>query len=138
MRLTFAMLADAATMAGGKLYVHGGGWSHLVVDEVPTTHPTFALVFALEMDGQEAQGTHSLDFDLVIDGTRVANVRGWIEVPAERPAGDRPRLVTNQLTFTNVPLPGPGAYELRIAGDGEPLGRLDLEVVLREAAADSA
>ena len=104
MRLAFAMLAEAATVADGKLYVHGGGWSRLVVDAVPTTHPSFSLVFVLELDGAEALGSTSLDFDLAIAGTPVASVRGWIDVPAASAAGTAPALVTNQLTFTNVPL----------------------------------
>jgi hypothetical protein len=131
MRLAFAMLADAATVAGGKLYVHGGGWSRLEVDGVPTTHPSFSLVFALELDGTEAPGPASLDFDLVLGDEPVAEVRGWIDVPAGRPAGGPPALVTNELTFTNVPLPVTGAYELRIAAAGERLGRLDLHVAQR-------
>jgi hypothetical protein len=131
-RLAFAMLADAATVADGKLYVHGGGWSHLFVDGVPTRHPSFALVFALEMNGREPPGRIPLDFELVAGDAPVAGVRGWIGVPGERGPELGPVLVTNQATFTDVPLAAEGSYVVRVSSGGEELGRLDLHVVRRE------
>lgn len=122
------MLAEAATVADGKLYVHGGGWSRLVVDRVPTTHPSMSLVFVLELDGSESAGSMTLDFDFMLGGLAVASVRGWIEVPPAPPSDAPAALITNQFTFTNLPLPDAGTYELRIAAGGERLGGLDLHV----------
>jgi hypothetical protein len=128
MRLVFAMLADAAAMADGKLYVHGGGWSHLVVDAVPTTYPAFSLVFALEMDGEEPPGRQPLDFTISAGEAAVATVHGWVEMPD----GQGPGAVTNQVTFTSVPFPQTGTYAVRIASGEQDLGGLDLHVHSRE------
>lgn len=132
MKLVFAMLADAATVAGGKLYVHGGGWRTLQVDGVPTTHPSFSLVFMLELDADDAGATTSLDVDLEVDGEPVASVRGWIETGPVGTPGDSPSIVMNEFTFTNVPLPVAGSYALNFAAGGRHLGQLDLLVTERD------
>ena len=122
------MLADAATVAEGKLYVHGGGWSNLFVDAIPYDYPSFSLVFVLEMSGDEAPGQIPLDLELVADDTPVAGIRGWIEVPADSGPELASAQVANQVTFTNVTFPAAGAYVVRVASDGEELGLVDLHV----------
>jgi hypothetical protein len=112
--------------------VHGGGWSYLIVDEVPTDYPSFALVFALEMNGDEAPGRIPLDLEVVAGDSPVAGVRGWIEVPADAGGAGGPALVTNHVTFTNVRLAELGPYAVRLASEGEELGRVDLQVVRRD------
>ena len=129
------MLADAATVADGKLYVHGGGWSYLIVDEVPTEYPSFSLVFVLEMNGSETPGRIPLDLEVVSGDSPVAGVRGWLEVPGDgggAGGAGTPALVTNHVTFTNVRLSELGAYAVRIASEGEELGRVNLHVVRRD------
>lgn len=112
------MCADSATVADGKLYVHGGGWNDLMVDSVPVTYPAFSLVFALELDGSEPEGRLPLEFTIRGHESPVATARGWIDIP---PGGGR-GIVTNQVTFTMVPLPVAGPYVAQISLDGQELG----------------
>jgi hypothetical protein len=54
MKLTTAMLADAARVETGKLYIHGGGWNAIHVQTLPTKHPTLAFVMVLRVEYDEA------------------------------------------------------------------------------------
>jgi len=131
-QLAFAMCADVATVADGKLYVHGGGWSDLVVDSVPATYPAFSLVFALELDGSEPEGRLPLEFTIRGDDSPVATARGWIDVPPHHDAG----IVTNQVTFNAVPLPVAGPYLVQLSYDGQELGGVTFEVHSRRTGDD--
>jgi hypothetical protein len=55
MHLTSAMLADAAVVERGKLYVHGGGWDSISVDVFPAAHPTLAVVLIVQLEYFEAE-----------------------------------------------------------------------------------
>ena len=48
------MLADAAAVLDGKLYVHGGGWDVIYSNQVPATHAAMALVLIFKLDWHEA------------------------------------------------------------------------------------
>ena len=128
MQLAFAMCADAATVADGKLYVHGGGWSELTVDAVPATYPGFSVVFALELDGSEPEGRLPLELTIRTHDAPVATARGWIGIPPDHRAGS----ITNQVTFTAVPLPVAGPYLVQLAFDGHELGGVVFEVRSRQ------
>jgi hypothetical protein len=54
MQVTTAMLADAAAVLEGKLYVHGGGWDVIYSNQVPATHAAMALVLVFKLDWHEA------------------------------------------------------------------------------------
>ncbi len=41
------MLCDAAAVADGKLYVHGGGWTHLWAPDTPTNMALAVLIAVL-------------------------------------------------------------------------------------------
>jgi hypothetical protein len=59
-----AMLADAAAVADGKLYVHGGGWDVIYTPAVPATHPMLALVFVVEFERSEVPVDRTLRVSL--------------------------------------------------------------------------
>jgi hypothetical protein len=121
------MLADAAAVVEGKLYVHGGGWSDLVVDAVPTTYPTFALVFALELEDSEPERRLPLELTVSSPQAPVAAAGGWIDIAS----GHGPGVVINQVTLSAIPLPVAGRYLVRLACDGRELGGATLDVHTR-------
>jgi hypothetical protein len=125
--LAHAMLADAASVAEGKLYVHGGGWGELAVDAVPAIYPTFALVFALELDGSEPEGRLRLELTVVSPEAPVASAGGWIDIPPGHGGGS----IVNQVTLSAVPLPLTGRYLVRLECDGAELGGVAFDVQAR-------
>ena len=68
MELTTAMLADAAQVAGGKLYVLGGQWDRLMVAGFPAVHPAMAVVLVIRVEYTEAPQTFQLHAGLTLDG----------------------------------------------------------------------
>jgi hypothetical protein len=131
-KLAFAMLADAATVAAGKLYVHGGGWCILAVDALPMVYPSFSLVFVLELDEADVARTFALSVDLVDSSGAELGISANAQVSLVRPVGMivGSRLVAEQVTFVGVPFQTHGRYGLRISSDGQKLGQVDLDVIL--------
>lgn len=70
------MLADAATVVGGKLYVHGGGWTSVTAKQIPTIHPALALVLIVKFDWHEANEDIKFVIDLVDEDGKPTAVRG--------------------------------------------------------------
>lgn len=61
------MLADHADVVGGKLYIHGGGWSITGPDPIPS-----AIAMDVKVPWDEREVEHDLRFDLVdTDGQAV-------------------------------------------------------------------
>jgi hypothetical protein len=80
-RVTTALLADAASQCNGKIYIHGAGWDTINAPALPATYTALAVVVVVEAQsdtelegasfeikmidpdgnhaGVSAQGTHS-------------------------------------------------------------------------------
>ena len=54
MKLAAAMLADAARVESGKLYIHGAGWDTLFAAIFPATHPILSVALLLLVEWDEA------------------------------------------------------------------------------------
>lgn len=116
------LLCDAADQVGGKLYVMGGGWTHLQAVDVPTSM-ALAVVLTVEWDeankrfGVEA-AMRTEDGDIVeINGNPVLQ-QGDFEVG--RPPGLKPGTSLNApfaLSFHGVVL-SPGGYVWELSVDG--------------------
>ena len=59
------MLADDATRADGKLYIHGGGWDELRTTATPPTVARIAVIITLRVGYEEALTDQRLKIDLV-------------------------------------------------------------------------
>jgi hypothetical protein len=68
--VTTLMLADDATRAEGKLYIHGGGWDELRTATSPPTVARIALVITLRVGYEEALADQHLRIDLVDEDDR--------------------------------------------------------------------
>jgi hypothetical protein len=79
------MLADAADVHAGKLYIHGGGWNTIYAAQVPATHPLLALVVVFRLDWHEANETIPLEVDLADEDEQQTLLTGGA-LPALRAA----------------------------------------------------
>jgi hypothetical protein len=64
-QIDYLILADAAVVAEGKHYIHGGGWDTLHAPSFPVTHPALAVAFRVRMPWQDMATSHSLELDVV-------------------------------------------------------------------------
>ena len=88
-KVEWVILADAAEVVNGKLYVMGGGWEHFyVASGFPVQH-AFALGVAFAVPWNQTNQPHTIE--LVIqddDGDDLAKIEGEIE--QGRPPGIPP------------------------------------------------
>ena len=115
------LLCDYAEELGGKLYIMGGGWSHLYTPRQPSS---MALAIKLSVPWTQANEPHSLGIRLLTqDGKPVPNEQGedialMGKVEVGRPPGLRPG--------TNLDLPIAARFNSLVLEPGT--YRWDLEI----------
>ena len=88
------ILADAAEVTGGKLYLLGGGWDRLTVNSQPAKR-SFAVALAFRVPWHETNRQHVFQIEMAdADGRNALTVQGQFEVgrPAGIPQG-QPQLI---------------------------------------------
>jgi hypothetical protein len=122
------MLADAAQVAGDKLYILGGGWSITGPDPVP-----MAIALKLEVPWDRTNEQHSLLLELLDEDGNAVMVPGPEEhgdVPlqvtadfeAGRPPGIKPGTPIDSalaVNFGPLPLEAGRRYQWRLSINGE-------------------
>ncbi|MGE0058551.1 MAG: hypothetical protein AB7P33_05025 [Dehalococcoidia bacterium] len=112
------ILADAAEIVAGKLYLMGGGWDALTVPQFPVTKQTgLAASFSIPWD--DTNHRHEVEIEMITqDGEQVAKMNVTLE--AGRPAGIDIGSEQRVQVAANLPLefktPGVFAIVSRIAG----------------------
>lgn len=128
------LLCDAAEASGGKLYVLGGGWSHLQMPDVPTS---MSLAVLIRVPWDAANHKHKLRVQLVDDDAEQVLVddnpvlsEGGFEVG--RPPGLKAGTslhATLTFRFNNLTLPA-GGYVFELSMDGTVMARAPFRVGL--------
>ncbi len=127
MRFTAAMLADAAQVSAGKLYVLGGAFDTISARSFPAVHRSLTLALVAEVGPAD----RNRDLDLVItlltedgDETGVrSDGRLRVGAPSELPAGAA-TLVPMTSVFMNLRFPKPGGYVFVVEHEGRELTRV--------------
>lgn len=125
MRVTSFMLADAAQVSAGKLFVIGGGWNILTVSEtdLPIHHRGLALVTLLDIAWHETNQSINFEINLVDEDEKPVipePLRGELKVgrPTLLPTGAAqlwPLVVNfNDLAFQRL---GTYAFTFRVGDD---------------------
>ena len=130
MQTTTALLADAATVSNGKLFVHGGGITHLGAAQFPVRHPTLALVLVFRVEWTETSEEHALEISLEDeDGRRRFDGQGKLTVgrPPGLAAGSA-QFVPYTQTFNGIVFDAPGRFVFRIRAGETELAELPLNV----------
>ena len=109
--LDWLILADAAEIVGGKLYLLGGGWDQLnVAGDFPAAHACqIAAAFAVPWNLTNRRHPVSITF-AHDDGAEIARINTEVEVG--RPAGFPPGMTQRaQLAIAlTLTFPRPGGY----------------------------
>ena len=135
------LLADAAQVADGKLYILGGGWSITGPEPVPS-----AVAIKVGVDWHEFDAEHhwelfleDADGNLVTfdtpEGAQSIEVRG--DFSASEPTGvpvGTPVDVPIAVNFGPIPLVAGSRYTWRLVIDGESLVGADVSFTTRPAA----
>ncbi len=125
MQVDYMVLADAATAAQGKLYIHGAGWDSLFAASFPVTHPAMSVAIRLRVPWHDTNQPHHLELDVVnedgqsIMGTPPGPFQGNINVgrPPHLTQGDD-QVVPLALNLNGLIFQQPGAYAVILRIDG--------------------
>ncbi len=133
------LLCDAATEAGGKLYILGGGWSQVAAADTPLN---LALAIKLGVPWDKTPGVHSFRLALMnLDGQLVENAEGdgiqaVGQMDVARPDGVKQGTdidVPIAITFNGLRLAA-GGYRWELEIDDEPAARIPFTVFAAPAA----
>ncbi len=125
------MLADAARVESGKLYIHGGGWDTLWVPTLPVVHPTLAVAVVMEIGWNEAFRSVQLGVDLYDEDESIVLVGGRGLMQIGHPPDSTPGmsfLIPWQSTFNGLRFEREGMFSFRVMADHEELARLRCRV----------
>ncbi|MEN8040581.1 MAG: hypothetical protein ABFR95_03670 [Actinomycetota bacterium] len=132
MKLTSAMLADAAQVQSGKLFVLGGGFDTISVRELPAVHRNLSLVMVAEVGPEDRQRDLELHISLVDEDGQSLGVeaKGMLRVgaPPNLPPGS-PSVVPIVSPFHNITFPDAKGYAFVVSLDDEELARVRFRIV---------
>lgn len=129
-RVEWLILADGAQVAGNKLYLLGGGWDVLTINNGFPAQHNMAVAMAVRVPWHETNQRHAFEIEVATeDGGSLARVGGDFEVG--RPAGIKPgQAQRTQIAFNaTVRLEEPGGYAVVVRVDGEQQARYSFTVV---------
>jgi hypothetical protein len=131
-RLTTAMLADAAQVQGGKLFVLGGGFDTISAQKLPIVHRSLALAMVAEVDPDERHRDLEISIRLLDEDGQALDVeaQGKLRVgaPPNLPPGAT-SIVPIVSPFHNIEFPEAKGYAFVIDFEGDELARVRFRVV---------
>jgi hypothetical protein len=131
MRLTSAMLADAAQVTSGKLYVLGGAFDTITARSFPVVYRSIAVVLVADVGPADRNRDLRIRITLVDEDGADMGVRseGSLRVgaPSSLPAGAS-TVVPLVGAFGNIRFPKPGGYVFIIEHEDEELARIPFRV----------
>jgi hypothetical protein len=132
MKVITAMLADAARVESGKLYIHGGGWDNISTGSFPTLHPTLALVLTLQVEYDEALQEIPISISLINeDGEELGPVLEGSVTTGHPPGSKRgsPTLVHQAITFNALRFEAAGGYTFVVKSKDTELQRVSFRLL---------
>ncbi len=131
MNLVAALLADAAAVEGGKLYIHGAGWDTIWAASIPSTHPSLALALLFRVEYNEALRDIPISIELVDEDGQSVGVRIDGKFNVGHAAGTKPGdpiFVPQAITLPMLQFPKQGDFSFRIGSGPNELGSVFFRV----------
>jgi hypothetical protein len=130
-RLTSAMLADAAQVTSGKLYVLGGAFDTITARSFPVVYRSIAVVLVAEVGPADRNRDLPIRISLVDEDGADMGVRSEgnlrVGAPSSLPAGAS-NVVPLVGAFGNVRFPKAGGYVFIVEHEDEELARIPFRV----------
>jgi hypothetical protein len=133
MKLALAVLADAAVAnpIDGKMYILGGGFDTLAVQQFPAQHAALALALRVLVAPSECGRPHKLEVQAVDADGRPFQPPFTVDVTPPKNAIDTGLPTPIQLveTFQQLQFAGPAEYAFNVLIDGSEVASLPLRVI---------
>ncbi len=131
MKVTTAMLADAARVESGKLFIHGGGWDTIDVGTIPATPPTMALVLVLRIEYEEALADIPIVIELLNEDDKPLELRVEGKINAGHPPRTRrgtPTFHPLAMAFNMITFDHEGGYRFKVTSGEYELASIPFRV----------
>ncbi len=93
MQVEWLILADAAQVVGGKLYLLGGGWDQIIVNKAFPIDQRMALALGINVPWNETNQKHNLEIEIVSEDVATEETKSLMKMGGQfeigRPAGIR-------------------------------------------------
>jgi hypothetical protein len=126
------MLADAAQVQGGKLFVLGGGFDTISARTVPVVHRSLTLAMVAEVDPDERHRDLEIAISLIDEDGNPMDVeaKGKLRVgaPPNLPPGSA-SIVPIVSPFYNIRFPDDKGYAFVVRFEDDELSRVRFRVV---------
>ncbi len=133
MRLTTAMLADAAQVQGGKLFVLGGGFDTISARSLPVVHRNLTLAMVAEIEPDERHRDLEILIQLLDEDGRSLDIeaRGKLRVgaPPNLPPGAT-SIVPIVSPFYNIQFTEAKGYAFIVTFEDDEIARIKFRVVM--------
>ena len=133
MHLTTAMLADAAQVQGGKLFVLGGGFDTITARSLPVVHRSLAVALVAVVAPEQRHRDLEIVISLIDEDGQALGVeaKGKLRVgaPPNLPPGSS-SVVPIVTPFYNVRFQEAKGYAFAVSFEEEELARVTFRVVL--------
>lgn len=129
-RIEWLVLADAAQIMGNKLYLLGGGWDAITINQTFPLDHQMAIAMAILIPWHETNKRHNFEVEFITeDGHSLSKVNGELE--AGRPGGVKPgQDQRSQIAFSiGLRIEGPNAYSVIGRINGAEQARTGFSVV---------
>jgi len=137
-RVDCFLLADAAQVANGKLFVLGGGWARLTADALPVSR-AYELAVRVVVPWTETNRKLSFDLQMVDeDGKHLLDPVVRAEISVGRPVQLKEgtdQVVPLTLRLPNVRLEKEGRYAFTLSHEGEEVARTAFDLMAKVPAA---
>jgi hypothetical protein len=128
------MLADAATLAEGKLYIQGGGWTSIIAPQMPAVHPALAIVLVFRLDWHEGNEDLVFDIELVDEDGKPAGMRGEMHLRvAPTPGATKGTYLYSSIaqSFYGLRFNSYGTYQFKLTHKDQLLASVPLTIAPR-------
>jgi hypothetical protein len=131
-RLTTAMLADAAQVQGGKLFVLGGGFDTISARTFPVIHRSLTVAMVAEIEPEERHRELEIGLQLIDEDGQDLGIqaKGKLRVgaPPSLPPGST-SIVPIVSPFYNIQFPEAKGYAFVITFEEQELARVRFRVI---------
>ncbi|CAN5735948.1 hypothetical protein BH23CHL4_BH23CHL4_27670 [soil metagenome] len=136
-RVDCFLLADAAQVANGKLFILGGGWARLTADALPVAR-AYELAVRVVVPWNETNRKLSFELQMVDeDGKHLLSPAVRADISVGRPVQLKEgtdQVVPLTLRLPNVRLESEGRYAFTLSHEGKEVARTAFDLVAKVVA----
>jgi Family of unknown function (DUF6941) len=134
MEIEWLILADAAQVVGGKLYLMGGGWDNLTVNAPFPIDQRFAIALGIKVAWSNTNQRHTFEVEIISEDKETEEPKTLMKAGGQFEMGRPPGIMPGQDQRFQIALDGalkienPGPKTIIVRIEGQEMRRLSFYV----------